>query len=136
MISSLFEQIKSKHSFSLQEMAEVMNISLDRAKNLSTGRAKKFKPEETQILVSQLGINPNWLMTGEGEMFDTQLPSHCELSVDEEMLLSAYREMTVAERKALLQIALSKNVTDKSSNASIHNSFNGRISNSFNQKGV
>lgn len=133
MISSLFEQIKNKHAFSLQEMADVMNISLDRAKNLSTGRAKKFKPEETQILVSKLGINPNWLMTGEGEMFDTTLPSQNELSIDEEMLLTAYREMTMAERKVLLQIALSKDV-GKTTN--IHNSFNGKISNSFNQKGV
>lgn len=134
MISSLFEQIKSKHAYSLQEMADVMGISLDRAKNLSTGRAKKFKPEETQILVSQLGISPNWLMTGEGEMFDTKLPSHCELTVDEEMLLSAYREMTMAERKALLQIVLSKNVqSEKSETMGIINSPHSRISNSFNR---
>lgn len=132
MISSLFEQIKNKHAFSLQEMADVMNISLDRAKNLATGRAKKFKPEETQILVSKLGISPNWLMTGQGEMFDTQLPSHHELSIDEEMLLSAYREMTMAERKELLQLALSKNTGTYSKSMGIVNSPNSKIANSFN----
>lgn len=108
MISSLIKQIKTEHSFSQQDLADVMGVSLDRIKSLSTGRVKKFKPEETQALVARLGIDANWLLTGTGKMFaDTDSN---ELSVDEEMLLSAYRELTVSERKMVLKEILSRSL--------------------------
>ena len=151
MISSLIEQIKTKHSFSQQDLADVMGISLDRIKSLSTGRVKKFKPEETQALVARLGIDANWLLTGTGKMFANTDSN--ELSVDEEMLLSAYRELTVSERKMVLKEILSRSLlssqadiktpSDKTNITNnqeqkvqgIHNSPNSQISNSFNQGG-
>ena len=151
MISSLIEQIKTKHSFSQQDLADVMGISLDRIKSLSTGRVKKFKPEETQALVDRLGIDANWLLTGTGKMFANTDSN--ELSVDEEMLLSAYRELTVSERKMVLKEILPRSLlssqadiktpSDKTNITNnqeqkvqgIHNSPNSQISNRFNQGG-
>lgn len=100
MISSLFKQILARHNFELQEIADLMNISVDRAKSLSTGRVKKFKPEEMQVLVDKLGIDSYWLMTGDGSMFGKKPSDSDELSVDEQMLLSAYREMTASEKSS------------------------------------
>lgn len=105
MISTLFKQILEKNNLELQNVAEIMGISLDRAKNLSAGRVKKFKPEEMQALISKLGIDPHWLATGEGEMYpqDTTLT----LSSDEELLLDSYRSLPADKKKKLLQLALS-----------------------------
>lgn len=109
MISTLFKQIVARHNFELQEIADLMGISVDRAKSLSTGRVKKFKPEEMQILVDKLGIDSYWLMTGEGAMFG-KMPSESEgWAVDEQMLLSAYRDMTAIEKKELLKLAIARN---------------------------
>jgi hypothetical protein len=109
VISSLFKQILARHNFELQEIADLMNISVDRAKSLSTGRVKKFKPEEMQVLVDKLGIDSYWLMTGDGSMFGKKPSDSDELSVDEQMLLSAYREMTASEKKQFLKLAVSEN---------------------------
>ena len=99
MISTLFKQILEKNNLELQNVAEIMDISLDRAKNLSAGRVKKFKPEEMQALISKLGIDPHWLATGEGEMYPQDTTP--TLSSDEELLLDSYRSLTGEKKKRL-----------------------------------
>lgn len=133
MISTLFKQILVKHNFELQEIADLMGISVDRAKSLSTGRVKKFKPEEMQVLVDKLGIDSYWLMTGEGSMFGKSPIENDALSVDEEMLLSAYREMTAIEKKELLKIVIARSsATAINHSKGVVNSPNSKIHNSFN----
>lgn len=135
MISTLFNKIRTANNFDLQEIADLMGISLDRAKNLSTGRVKKFKPKEMQVLVDKLGINSYWLMTGEGNMHGDKSVQGVGLSIDEEMLLSAYREMTALEKKEILQLVLAKSsVSEIANSKGIINSPNSKIHNSFNNQ--
>lgn len=104
MISTLFKQILKKNNLDLQNVAQIMGISLDRAKNLSSGRVKKFKPKEMQALIDKLGVNPHWLATGEGQMYvQSDAP---KLSADEEILLDSYRLLSAEKKKKLLQLAM------------------------------
>ena len=52
-----------------KETADLLNTSLDRIKSLASGRTKNFTLEESQILVKELGVRAEWLITGEGDMF-------------------------------------------------------------------
>ena len=89
-----------------KELADLLNTTVDRIKSLATDRAKNFSIEESRILIKNLGISAEWLVTGEGGMYvETELPTG--LSVDEEMLLSAYRDMSIVKRKELLKAVMS-----------------------------
>lgn len=141
MISTLFKQILEKNNLELQNIAEIMGISLDRAKNLSAGRVKKFKPEEMQALISKLGIDPHWLATGEGQMYPQDTTP--KLSSDEELLLESYRSLPADKKKRLLRLALSE-FEDVSSgihnspyaNATITDSFNGKSNHGYVNQGT
>lgn len=133
MISTLFNEIRAANDLDLQGIADLMGISLDRAKNLSTGRVKKFKPKEMQALVDKLGIDSYWLMTGKGNMYGDKPMQGVGLSIDEEMLLSAYREMTASERREILKVVFAKSSRGEVTNSKgIINSPNSKIHNSFN----
>lgn len=91
-----------------KEMAEVLNTSVDRIKSLATGRTKNFTIEESQILVKNLGIRAEWLITGEGDMYvEKNVPDN--LTIDEEMLLDAYRHANILKKKKILSFSLDKN---------------------------
>lgn len=49
-------------------LAEVMEVSLDRVKSLTSGKVKNLKREESEALIGKLGIRAEWLVTGEGSM--------------------------------------------------------------------
>lgn len=49
-------------------LAEVMEVSLDRVKSLTSGKVKNLKREESEALIGKLGIRAEWLVTGEGPM--------------------------------------------------------------------
>ncbi len=108
VISTLIKNIMTAQGLTQKEMAEVLNTSLDRIKSLATGRTKNFTIEESQILVKKLGIRAEWLVTGEGDMYlESKLPDN--LSIDEEMLLDAYRNANVLDKKKILSFTLGKN---------------------------
>lgn len=50
------------------DLAEVMEVKLQRVRDLSAGRAKKLTSQESQSLVRKLDIRADWLITGEGSM--------------------------------------------------------------------
>lgn len=68
MISTLMKQVMNAFKLTQADMAEVMEVKLQRIRDLSSGRAKKLTREESQILVDKLEIRAEWLITGEGPM--------------------------------------------------------------------
>lgn len=58
--------------FKQVDLAELMGVSLDRVKSLTSGKTKNLKQEEAQALVKKLHIRGDWLATGEGPMFQDE----------------------------------------------------------------
>lgn len=52
-------------------LAELLGVSLDRVKSLTSGRVQKLTREESEALVKKLHIRAEWLVTGEGPMFQS-----------------------------------------------------------------
>lgn len=53
-----------------KDLADVLGVTLDRVKSLTSGKVKKFDPDETRRLVQTLNLNAHWLATGSGAMFN------------------------------------------------------------------
>ncbi len=53
-----------------KDLADVLGVTLDRVKSLTSGKVKKFDPDETRRLVQTLNLNAHWLATGTGAMFN------------------------------------------------------------------
>ena len=72
------EQIKAirKHkNLSQSELAIICDVSTSAIGNIESGRQKEISRNIMKELVSSIGVNPSWLLTGEGEMFTTQVPA-------------------------------------------------------------
>lgn len=69
MISVLVKKIMATCSLKQQELADVLEVPLQRVKRLSGGLAKKFTQDEQAALIEKLDIRADWLITGEGPMF-------------------------------------------------------------------
>lgn len=69
MISTLVKTVMRECNLQQKALAEVLGVSVDRVKSLTSGRVQKLTPDESQALVSRLGIHPTWLITQEGPMF-------------------------------------------------------------------
>lgn len=55
-----------------KDLAEVMEVPLQRIKRLSGGSAKNLTREEGERLIRKLNIRAEWLATGEGSMFRSE----------------------------------------------------------------
>lgn len=51
------------------ELADYAGIKVQRIKDISAGRVEGFKSDDIAVLVEKLHLNPNWLLTGDGEIF-------------------------------------------------------------------
>jgi transcriptional regulator with XRE-family HTH domain len=134
VISTLIKNIMMAQGLTQKETADLLNTSIDRIKSLASGRTKNFTIEESQILVRELGIRAEWLITGEGDMFvENELPEN--LSIDENMLLSAYRNASFSEKKKILQHAMldKKAIVDGAVNQS-NNTISGQQIGSNNEQ--
>ena len=69
MVSSLIRQIMEAKGLRQTELAEALGVSIDRVKNITSGRVKKLSGAEMQALVSKLQVQPGFLVSGEGPMF-------------------------------------------------------------------
>lgn len=49
-------------------IAEVMEVSLDRVKSITSGKVQKLTREEGEALIRKLHVRGDWLATGEGPM--------------------------------------------------------------------
>ncbi len=71
MISSLLKKLMHACALDQRGLAEVMGVSVDRVKSLTSGRVKKLTREECEALISKRDVRAAWLVTGEGPMFQT-----------------------------------------------------------------
>lgn len=66
------EQIKAIRKFknlSQSELAIICDVSTSAIGNIESGRQKEISRNIMKELVNSIGVNPSWLLTGEGEMF-------------------------------------------------------------------
>lgn len=70
MTSELIRRILREAHLRQQDLAEIMGVKLQRVKNLSSGVVKKLTREESEALVRKLNIRSDWLLTGQGPMFE------------------------------------------------------------------
>lgn len=94
MISVLIRQILIECDLKQRELAELLDVPLQRVKRLVGGEAKKLKREEGEALIKKLNIRADWLATGEGPMFQSD---------NEQELLRRMSELSDATRKANLE---------------------------------
>lgn len=69
MISVLLKQVMKKCGLDQKALAEVLEVPLQRVKNLTAGNVQKLTREESAALIQKLGVRADWLITGEGSMF-------------------------------------------------------------------
>ena len=72
MISALLRQVMDAKSLSQRDLMDILGVSLDRVKSLTSGRVAKLKPDEIKALVEDLHVSADWLATGTGPMFRPQ----------------------------------------------------------------
>ncbi|MFA7238726.1 MAG: hypothetical protein WC091_01330 [Sulfuricellaceae bacterium] len=68
MISTLLKNLMLDLHLNQAELAEVMEVKLQRVRDLASGRAKKLTREESELLIGKLDIRAEWLISGEGPM--------------------------------------------------------------------
>lgn len=106
-LREIVKQVMTHFDLEQSELAEVMDVPIDRVKSLSAGRVKKFAPSETQALVRKLGISANWLATGLGEMLQSEAEKrlNAKLGNAKDMAKSLEaREVTEDKRRFLTDV--------------------------------
>jgi DNA-binding Xre family transcriptional regulator len=68
MISTQIKQLMADLQLQQKDLAEVLEVPIDRVKNLTAGRVKNLTRDETELLVQKLNIRPQWLISGTGTM--------------------------------------------------------------------
>lgn len=71
MLSDQIKEVMAACSLTQAELAEIMEVKLQRVKNIAAGRVQKLTPDESKRLVQKLALNGNWLALGKGRMFLT-----------------------------------------------------------------
>lgn len=69
MISPLLKRLMTECRLQQKDLAEVLEVTIDRVKSLTSGRVKNLTREESEALIGKLDIRADWLITGEGPMF-------------------------------------------------------------------
>lgn len=69
MSLGVIRAIMSSFNLTQAEMAIALQASLQRVKDLSSGRVNGLKSSEASSLVEKLHLDMRWVVTGEGEMF-------------------------------------------------------------------
>lgn len=67
--SAIISNILDYTGYTLSYLSEFLNVDYKYLHAIKNGKSKNPKTEFIKILVEKLGINPSWLLTGEGEMF-------------------------------------------------------------------
>lgn len=83
MISSLLKQVMKECGLQQKALAEVLGVTLDRVKSLTSGKVHKLTREESEALIKKLNIRGDWLATGEGPMFQSAGEREFQRRLDE-----------------------------------------------------
>lgn len=62
-------QIMSELKLKQKDLAQVLGVTLNRVKSMTSGRVKNLTHEENEALSRKLCIRSDWLIAGEGSMF-------------------------------------------------------------------
>lgn len=87
MLSDQIKQVMRAKGLSQKALAEALGVNLQRVKNLTAGNVHKLNPDEARALVTRLHVRADWLVTGEGAVFQT--PQEQELERRQELLRDA-----------------------------------------------
>lgn len=68
-VSSLVRSIAKSKGLSQKALAEVLGVSLDRVKSLTSGKVQKLAPAEAKAFVDVLHVRGQYIATGEGPIF-------------------------------------------------------------------
>ena len=72
MINTLLKQLMADRNLKQSDMADLLEVSIDRVKSLTSGRVKNLSREEGERLIRKLQVRAEWLATGEGEMIQSE----------------------------------------------------------------
>lgn len=67
--SEQIKAIRKVRNLSQSELANICSVSTSAIGNIESGRQKEISRSIMKELVNRVGVNPSWLLTGEGEMF-------------------------------------------------------------------
>ena len=124
-VSDTLLEIMDRFGLRQRDLADVLEVSLDRVKNLRSGRSAKLTQEEIAHLIKKLKIRALWLTAREGAMTEEDkdddedgeikfsfggtslkndlFPTEIPLSSEEEQLVLAFRAMPEPLRAAALR---------------------------------
>lgn len=95
MVSLLIRQIMEDGGFRQVDLAERLGISIDRVKNLTSGRVKKLSSDEMRGLVEKLHVRAEFLATGGGPVFAQ--PAEVELGRRMKLLSDASQKASTLD---------------------------------------
>ncbi|MEQ8168910.1 MAG: S24 family peptidase [Candidatus Eremiobacterota bacterium] len=62
------KELREKLGLTQKELGEKLGMSWYQIKDIETGATKKLTPTIAKLLYYEVGVNPEWLLTGEGDM--------------------------------------------------------------------
>lgn len=72
MLTDQIKQVIAACGLTQKRLAEVLDVKLQRVKDMTSGRVEHLKKEEAKALVEKLHLRGDWLATGEGDMFQSE----------------------------------------------------------------
>ena len=98
-MNNRFKEIREKLGFSQEKFGEIIGLSKSGISNIESGQ-RNVTDKHIKLLSSELNINPDWLRTGEGEMFNES----DEFSLDEYAKQNGMSEMDLKIIKGFLDL--------------------------------
>ena len=98
-MNNRFKEIREKLGFSQEKFGEIIGLSKSGISNIESGQ-RNVTDKHIKLLSSELNINPDWLRTGEGEMFNES----DEFSLDEYAQQHDMSEMDLKIIKGFLDL--------------------------------
>ncbi|MCP4109104.1 MAG: helix-turn-helix domain-containing protein [Desulfobacteraceae bacterium] len=79
-IGERIKKVRKEHGLTQKAFGELIGAKWYRIKDLESGKIKKFSLSEAKIIEIKLGINHDWLLTGEGEMLkEPMVEDNCNI---------------------------------------------------------
>lgn len=107
-MNNRFKEIREKLGFSQEKFGEIIGLSKSGISNIESGQ-RNVTDKHIKLLCSELNINPDWLRTGEGKMFNEsdefsldEYAKQNKLTALEFDILKTYMELDSDVRKNLM----------------------------------
>ncbi|EBN8057043.1 XRE family transcriptional regulator [Salmonella enterica] len=96
--------LQLKNINKIKEFSELSGLPYRTAQSYLNGDREPNIAGLTKIC-TQVGINLNWLLTGDGDVFVSQVGGHASaLTEEKQALMNAYDGMSEENKRAILQI--------------------------------